>query len=103
MKTYNKLVRDKIPEVIISKGQTPYTRVLNDKEYKTALLDKLVEEAIELKASFNDIGERADIAEVLHALDEAFDFTQDAVEAAREKKSRERGVFRDRLYLETVE
>ena len=31
---YNKLVRDKIPEIIESNNEIPITRILNDKEYK---------------------------------------------------------------------
>ena len=43
-RTYNKLVRDNIPDIIISKKETPVTRILNDEEYKKALEDKLYEE-----------------------------------------------------------
>ena len=39
---YNKLVRDKIPEIITSKGEKPITRVLNDEEYKEQLEKKLL-------------------------------------------------------------
>lgn len=100
---YGKLVRDKIPEVIKSKGQTPHVRVLSGKEYKLALLDKLIEEATELKESYDDINERADIAEALYALDEAFGFDAESVEAAARLKRQERGAFKERLYLESVE
>lgn len=37
MKVYNKLVRDKIPELIESDGKTCKTRVLSNEEYIAAL------------------------------------------------------------------
>ena len=43
-RTYNKLIRDNIPEIIISNQEQPVTRILNDEEYKKALEDKLHEE-----------------------------------------------------------
>ena len=41
---YKKLVRDRIPEIILSKGETPITRILSDAEYKEELEKKLHEE-----------------------------------------------------------
>ncbi len=41
---YNKLVRDRIPEIIKNKGETPVTRVLKESEYKEELEKKLLEE-----------------------------------------------------------
>lgn len=43
---YNKLVRDNIPDIIISRGETPVTRVLDDAEYKKALEDKIYLEKV---------------------------------------------------------
>ena len=33
-RTYNKLVRDNIPDIIIANNETPVTRILTDEEYK---------------------------------------------------------------------
>ena len=36
-RTYNKLVRDNIPNIIKSNGETPITRILTNEEYKQEL------------------------------------------------------------------
>ena len=46
--SYEKLVRDKIPEIIRSNGEEPETRILSDEEYKKELEKKLLEEYQEL-------------------------------------------------------
>ena len=38
MKVYNKLVRDKIPEIIETDGKTCKTRILSDEEYIASLV-----------------------------------------------------------------
>ena len=43
MQVYNKLVRDKIPEIISNNGEIPIARVLDDVEYKSELENKLYE------------------------------------------------------------
>ena len=47
-KTYNKLVRDRIPEIIAAEGRQYATETMADTEYRQALLVKLVEEAQEV-------------------------------------------------------
>jgi predicted house-cleaning noncanonical NTP pyrophosphatase (MazG superfamily) len=99
---YNKLVRDNIPTIIKSNGETPVTRTLEAQEYRRRLLEKLVEEAQELLESDGSISERADVAEVLLAIDTAFNVDQPALEEVREAKVRARGAFAMRTYLEKV-
>lgn len=67
---HNKLVRDRIPEIIRSAGRHPVTRVLDFADYQTALLAKLFEEAREAEqAPTGQLAtELADILEVLQAL-----------------------------------
>lgn len=97
---YNKLIRDKIPEIIIASGDTPITRVLDIEECKIAALEKLVEESKELLESRGDIDERADIAEILRLIDEIYGWGESDVENARKTKKEKRGGFDERLYLE---
>ena len=43
MKVHNKIVRDRIPEIIESQGQPPNTRILSEEEALDALVEKLFE------------------------------------------------------------
>src|ERR1700679_4294977 len=63
-KVYNKLVRDKIPEIIRADGKKLKTRVLSDEEHLEALLAKVEEELKELREAKN-VEELADLHEVL--------------------------------------
>jgi predicted house-cleaning noncanonical NTP pyrophosphatase (MazG superfamily) len=98
---YNKLVRDAIPEIIEADSAVPYWhRLSSDEDYKRALLEKLVEEAKELLESDGSLEERADVAEVLKALDEVNGQDAQMIEAARAEKAHKRGGFASRIYLE---
>lgn len=97
---YDKLVRDEIPAIIEADNQTPITRQLGTVEFRRKLLEKLVEEANELLDSDGDIGERADVAEVLKALDTVLGYTNDEIETARVQKAIKRGGFEQRIFLE---
>ena len=67
MKVYNKLVRDKIPEIIEDDGKTCKTRILSDEEYIASLETKLSEEVAEYQEDKN-LEEMADVLEVLQAI-----------------------------------
>ena len=101
-KVYNKLVRDKIPEIIKTDGAKPVTRILNDKEYLDALIEKLKEEIAEFIEDFS-AEELADIQEVIYALGDAIGKTHRELEIIRTSKADKNGIFRDRIYLERVE
>ena len=91
---FNKLVRDKIPQMIEAQGEKPVTRTLGDGEYHAALEQKLLEEAGEYRES-RELAELADILEVVFALCEADGHT---LEARREKREI-RGGFAERVFL----
>jgi len=97
---YGKLVRDQIPAIIEKDNQQPVTRVLGDSEFRRALLEKLVEEAKELLESDGELGERADVAEVLKTLDGLLGYTDADIEATRVEKVQKRGGFEQKIFLE---
>lgn len=102
MKKYNKLVRDRIPEIIKKRGQNPVTRILDENEYVEGLIDKLCEEVDEFDEDRN-AEELADIIEVLMALASALGISQQDLKKVRDKKALARGGFKKRIFLERVE
>lgn len=99
--THNKLVRDKVPEIIEREGNTTSIRFLRGDEFKSALLAKLIEEAQELLEN-PSYEERADVEEVLREIDKSFGFTPEGVEEERTAKAKKRGGFKNGIYLEKV-
>lgn len=101
MTTYNKLVRDKIPEVIKAAGKECEVSVVSGKE-KTKLLEKkLLEEVGEFLEAKN-IEELADVMEVLFGLAEDLGFSEEELLKARVDKRKERGGFREGIILDNV-
>ena len=76
--TYNKLVRDRIPEIITSKGNTCITEVLSDEAYLKMLDAKLDEELAEYHKDQN-LEELADLLEVMQATVLARGYTLEVV------------------------
>jgi predicted house-cleaning noncanonical NTP pyrophosphatase (MazG superfamily) len=79
---YNKLVRDRIPEIIKAEGKICKIENMPEAEYRQALLEKLVEEAKEARQALNDdlITELADIAEVVVAILAAWGLSSESVQ-----------------------
>ena len=101
-KGYNKLVRDKIAQIIESKGGKANTKILNSEEYLVELNKKLQEEVKEYLES-GEVEELADIQEVLLALVKAKGKTIKDFEDIRLNKVEKRGAFEDKLFLIDVE
>ena len=99
MKIYNKLVRDNIEEIMISKGAKPVTRILSDEEYLIELNKKLLEEVNEYLES-GEVEELADIKEVFLAILEVKQISNENLEEIRINKVKKRGAFKKRLLLE---
>lgn len=100
--TYNKLVRDRIPEIIEASGKTCRTTVLNDTEYLPMLDAKLDEELAEYHKD-QDIEELADLLEVIYAAAIARGYTVEELERVRRQKVEKRGAFQNRILLIEVQ
>ena len=98
MKIYNKLVRDKIPQVIKSKGGECETEILDNERYLAELNKKLLEETNEYIES-EDIMEVCDMLEVIYAIIAAKGYSLKQVDELRQKKVDERGAFNDKIFL----
>ena len=98
---YNKLIRDKIPEIIKADGKTPVVWALDDDEFLNALNQKLCEEVNEY---LNDefLEELCDILEVVYAIANAKGYSLNDIKTQRNNKNLTNGAFEDRLFLEKV-
>lgn len=96
---YNKLVRDKIPEIIKINGEVPITRIASDEEYWEKLKDKLKEEVEEFIEEENE-EELIDILEVINAICEVKSIDKEELEKRRKEKADKRGSFKSRVILE---
>lgn len=104
-RVYQKLVRDRIPDIIRQQGETPVTRTLSETEYLTCLHDKLREELAEyLQAPSKEeaLMEFCDLCEVLAAVAEARHFSKAEVTRGRAEKCRKNGGFQQKIWLEKV-
>ncbi len=99
--TYNKLVRDRIPEIIASDGKTCVCETLSDEDYLRLLDAKLTEELSEYQES-RSLEELADLLEVLRAVAKARGWTWEELEQARQDKAAKRGGFEKKILLKEV-
>ena len=98
---YNKLVRDRIPEIITNAGKTCVTEILSDEEYLRMVDAKLDEELAEYHQDQN-IEELADLLEVLYAAAQARGYTKEQLEQVRKEKAVKRGAFHEKILLRKV-
>ena len=102
MPKFNKLIRDRISEIIEANGETAHYRVLeDDAEYLDALLKKDVEEGLEL-AQDSSLEELADKLEVLYAIAKTLGYTPEQIEQTRQEKAAKRGGFDGRIFLKST-
>ena len=100
-KSYQKLVRDRIPEIIESSGNNCVTEILSDEDYLKMLDAKLDEELEEYHADQN-IEELADLMEVIRACAMARGYTIEELERVRSDKAAKRGGFEKKILLKEV-
>lgn len=108
MVKYNKLVRDKMVQIIENDGRKAKYKILNKKTYFKALKRKLDEEVVELKKALKNgnlseiIEEIADVREVLEAISKYYDAFNIVLKKQEEKRN-ERGSFNERVYLKKAD
>ena len=100
-KIYNKLIRDKIPEIIEADGRKCETVVLSDEEYIAALDNKLSEELAEYLES-GSLEELADLTEAIRAVTLARGHSLAELKEVRVKKAKTRGGFDNKIFLTRV-
>ena len=98
---YNKLVRDRIPEIIESSGKTCTVEILSDEDYLRMVDAKLDEELAEYHKDQN-IEELADLLEVIYAATKARGYSIEQLETVRSEKAAKRGAFDKKFLLKEV-
>ncbi|HLC78503.1 MAG TPA: nucleoside triphosphate pyrophosphohydrolase [Candidatus Nanoarchaeia archaeon] len=98
---HNKLVRDKIPEIIESKDQIPLTHVANDDEYWEKLKEKFNEEVKEFLES-ESIEEMADVFEVITSINQVKGWNLEEIIKIQKEKRKTKGGFKERIILDEV-
>lgn len=98
---YNKLVRDRIPEIIETSARSCAIEILSDEDYLRMLDAKLDEELMEYHKDQN-IEELADLLEVIYAAAIARGYSLEELERVRAEKAAKRGGFEKRLLLKAV-
>lgn len=100
-KVYQKLVRDRIPEIIEADRKTCVTETLSDSRYLEMLDAKLAEELAEYQES-KSLEELADLLEVMRAVVQARGWTRGQLEQVRQEKAVQRGGFEKKILLKEV-
>lgn len=101
--TYNKLVRDRIPENIDSEpGRKSQYRILDDTEYLKELNRKILEEADEFIEE-NSIEELGDLMEVINAIMKLKGYSMEEVNKVMKSKAEKKGAFDNKIFLEYVD
>lgn len=102
MIVFNKLVRDKIPELIESEGRKVEMEILSEDKFRSELNKKLQEEVQEYLED-NNIEELADIVEVIYGILSSMKVSIEDFELVRKNKVLKKGGFEKRIYLKKSE
>ena len=98
---YNKLVRDRIPQIIEASGKICATEILSDEAYLRMVDAKLDEELAEYHSD-QTIEELANLLEVIYAAAMARGYTLEQLESVRAAKAEKRGAFANKILLKEV-
>ena len=98
---HNKLVRDKIPEIIRANNHQFETKVLNKKEFERELKKKLLEETDELVKAPKKylINELSDVLELIKSIASHYKINFKKVEKNQIDKRKKRGGFKKKIFL----
>lgn len=102
---YNKLIRDKIPQIIKRDNAIPKISILNHRRFAEELKKKLVEESAELQKANSKkelLNELSDVLEILQTIARAEKLKWNEIEKKRVIKAKERGGFQKRIFLKEV-
>ena len=97
-KKYNKVIRDKIPEIIADSGKKYDLKQLDDASFLAEIEKKLIEEVNEYAES-KDVEELADLLEVIYRISELRGVNSDELDEIRKDKAEKRGRFANNLFL----
>ena len=102
IKKYNKLIRDRVLEIIKEAGEKPYWRILNHKEYLKEIKKKVLEEAKELTETKNKkelVNEIVDIQELIDVLVSEIGLKKSQIKKYQKIKNKKRGGFSPQLRI----
>lgn len=97
---HNKLVRDRIPELLEGKGITATFHTADEGEYRQRLKDKLQEEVLEVLQEDNIAEELADVLEVIDAIMVLKNISPEQVAKIKQQKVEKRWWFSQKIILE---
>lgn len=99
---YNKLIRDKLPEIMRRAGAAFSLKELNRKDFEKSLIRKVQEEAsglIKARSRKNLIEELADVIDVIEEIKKLKKIKPAEISKARALNRRIKGGFNKRLWL----
>lgn len=99
---FEKLIRDRVPEIMATKGVVFDVYTLDQAAFREALLKKVGEEAAELMAAKTPsemMAELGDLLDVLDAVRREFAIAGEALALTRKAQMEKKGGFAKRLFL----
>ncbi len=101
MTYYNKLVRDKVPELIESSGKVPFISTIEDEDYSDSIIALIRESADDFSES-GEVNELLDIVEAVRSLVISMDMEWEDFISALEEKYNQKGGYEDGVLLKEV-
>ena len=99
---YNKLIRDKIPEIMSSKDKAFEIRELDDVEYEKELIKKVEEEASGLQSANTReelVSELADTIDVIDEIKKLKNISEEEIRSGQLKNAEKKGGFEKKIFL----